>query len=195
MALAFLLLMTWGALSYRTDTGDVVPHLAQVLGLGTNKQARRILHGVLMASAFVFAVLGYVFIFVAHVRINESQIGLNTTWDRALHVWLGYVLLTWLCLQVAAGILPAGEQPEWSVAVLKLHGTSGKYLLGLGSRRALGVQHASPSCTVRSRGAEKCRVGGSSEIGGVHTCKVRVCLHTFVTPHVAARTQQVRAPT
>ena len=134
MALAFLLLMTWGALSYRTDTGDVVPHLAQVLGLGTDKQPRRILHGVLMASAFVFAVLGYVFIFVAHVRINESQIGLNTTWDRALHVWLGYVLLTWLCLQVAAGILkviPAGEQPEWAVAVLKLHGTSGKYLLGL----------------------------------------------------------------
>jgi hypothetical protein len=37
--------------------------------------------------------------------------------------------LTWLCLQVAAGILkviPIGDQPEWAVAALKLHGASGK---------------------------------------------------------------------
>jgi hypothetical protein len=120
--------------------------------------------------------LGYICIFVAHVRINESQLGFNTTWDRALHVWLGaslslspslpaslslslintrtlslsvslalalllssdthirwghagYIALTWLCLQVAAGILkviPAHDRPEWFVAALKLHGTSGK---------------------------------------------------------------------
>ena len=132
MAVGFLLLMTWGALSYRTDTGDVLPHVAQVLGLGPEKSQRRVLHGVLMATAFAFAILGYIFIFVAHVRINESQIGLNTTWDRALHVWLGYVALTWLCLQVSAGILKvisAGDEPEWLGAALKLHGASGKYLL------------------------------------------------------------------
>ena len=132
MAVGFLLLMTWGALSYRTDTGDVLPHVAQVLGLGPEKSHRRVLHGVLMATAFAFAILGYIFIFVAHVRINESQIGLNTTWDRALHVWLGYVALTWLCLQVSAGILkviPAGDQPEWLGAALTVHGASGKYLL------------------------------------------------------------------
>jgi len=78
----------------------VVPHLAQVLGLESKAQ-RRVLHGALMGAAFVFAVLGYVIIFVTHARIDESQIGLNTTWDRSLHVWMGYVTLTWLCLVYA----------------------------------------------------------------------------------------------
>jgi len=131
MAFAFVLLMTWGALSYRTDRDGVTPHLAQVLGLESKKQ-RRVMHAVLMGSGFVFAVLGYVIIFVAHARINESQIGLNTTWDRALHVWMGYVTLTWLCIQVSAGIfkvIPSDQQPAFLQSLLKLHGTSGKYLL------------------------------------------------------------------
>lgn len=143
MGLAFLVFMTMGVLAHRGDGQGMLPHLAQWYNLRTNQERRR-LHIVLQACAGVSALLGYIFIFTAHALVGESQIGLNTTWPRTLHVYLGYIALAWVCRQITVGILkitPREEQPsflvsdstheskDWITSMMSVHGEQGRYLL------------------------------------------------------------------
>ena len=142
MGLAFLVLMTMGVLAYRGDMQGMVPHLGQWYNLRTKKE-RKTLHIVLQASAGVSALLGYIFIFTAHALVGANQIGLDTTWPRTVHVYLGYIALAWVCRQITVGILkitPKEEQPtfllndaqesrDWVTNMMSVHGEQGRYLL------------------------------------------------------------------
>ena len=143
MGFAFLVLMTMGVLAYRGDSQGMLTHLGQFYDL-QSKQEKRRLHIILQASAATSALLGYIFIFIAHALVGESQIGLNTTWPRTLHVYLGYISLAWICRQITVGILkitPKEEQPsfllnesthtskDWVTSMMSLHGEQGRYLL------------------------------------------------------------------
>jgi hypothetical protein len=122
MALAFFAAMTLGQLAYKDDAG---PH-------PNVREDRRRAHGALMALAFALAAAGYCAIFVAHEESGESQIGVDETWSRAVHVWMGYPTLAWLVVQAGAGALKARTLEVLGERTFTWHGKSGEYLLVAG---------------------------------------------------------------
>jgi len=121
MGLAFLVFMTSGQLAYKPDA---------LSGSRTKSEVRR-WHAALMGFGMIVAFGGgYVTIFVAHAQNGESQLGVNETTTRFVHVWMGYATLACVAMQALTGVrkvLGMWIDPEHKS--FRWHGTSGVLLL------------------------------------------------------------------
>eukprot|EP00448_Togula_jolla_P020705 CAMPEP_0170583960 /NCGR_PEP_ID=MMETSP0224-20130122/8430_1 /TAXON_ID=285029 /ORGANISM="Togula jolla, Strain CCCM 725" /LENGTH=222 /DNA_ID=CAMNT_0010907355 /DNA_START=56 /DNA_END=724 /DNA_ORIENTATION=- len=123
MALAFPGMMTLGRWSYMVDASW------SKLEKGTRRKA----HAVAMGLAVLFAAVGYLCVFKAHLPKGQFfgydfQLSAWKPWSRVAHVWAGYLVLTLSFAQAAMGAvkmihLQSGEK------ILRFHGTLGKIIV------------------------------------------------------------------
>jgi len=121
MTLAFPFCMVLGRWSYKCDD----------YGILVEKIHRRRVHAVLMASAGVFALLGYIGVFLAHWP-NRQFFGFsfilgefeeNPT--RIAHAIFGYVVLLSVAFQAIIGVTKYKSDTK----IYTFHGTVGKFVI------------------------------------------------------------------
>jgi len=125
MSSAFLPFATAGMVSYSSRslllTRLFGPQRAGVL-------TRHFTHAAFNSMVLLCAVGGYACIYGSHARNNASQIGLDpgNLWVRVLHVWVGYLILGLLALQVLAGIAKLSAKVMTGANMLHFHHVSGR---------------------------------------------------------------------
>lgn len=125
MSAAFLPFATAGMVSYSSRslllTRLFGPRRAGVL-------TRHFTHATFMSMVLLCAVGGYICIYGNHERSKASQLGLDpgNLWVRVLHVWVGYLILGLLALQVVAGAAKLCTRVMSGEHVLRFHHTSGR---------------------------------------------------------------------
>merc|ERR1711865_856149 len=99
MTLAFPCLMTWGRWSYALDAS-----------WGLDKPMRRFAHRILMCSAALVMLFGYLAIFMAHsTGGNKMYFGYDFKshqwheWKRVAHSWIGYGVIFLVVAQAMMG--------------------------------------------------------------------------------------------
>eukprot|EP00440_Ansanella_granifera_P044393 gb/GFBE01048115.1/.p1 GENE.gb/GFBE01048115.1/~~gb/GFBE01048115.1/.p1 ORF type:complete len:665 (+),score=123.44 gb/GFBE01048115.1/:1-1995(+) len=102
MSSAFLPFMTAGLMSYASPN-RVLPGLS-----GTGQQGpllRHFTHATFNVLVLFCALLGYLCMYWNHALMHRSQIGWSAgnSWNRVLHVWIGYVILGILFLMTFSG--------------------------------------------------------------------------------------------
>jgi len=124
MTCAFPCMMTMGRWSYKADPS---------WGRG-DKASRRSIHAIIMASATVIALVGYLCIFMAHLP-KQSFFGYNFEtheWNadkrRVAHSILGYVVLLAVLAQASMG-LSKNKSQSLGVKTMRFHGTLGKVVM------------------------------------------------------------------
>lgn len=125
MAMAFMGFMNAGQFAY--TKGPPSDGLLATTQHGPKKQVQRRLHSSLMALSAICAIGGYTTVFYAHAQIGESQIGFNATIGRAIHVWLGYIALLWMLVQMLSGPFKAWHLEMKNERIFPWHGRLGRY--------------------------------------------------------------------
>lgn len=127
MSLAFPCLMPLGRWSY-IGWAD----------WSAGKPERRQLHRGIMGAAAFAAVLGYLFMFMAHLpgRVffgHDFKTGEWHEWKRVLHVWVGYLTILLTVAQACMGIMKMSTWQEKGEKIMTFHGDLGKVIVGLGT--------------------------------------------------------------
>ena len=123
MSVGFVVVMTEGLLSYV----DVAPG-------ESDRKVRRSRHGLIQTIAALFVLAGYACIFSAHAKKGQSQFALgdDETTSRILHVWIGYIVILGVLLQIAVGAFKYARLLSASVKTAKWHGKVGRWVYFFG---------------------------------------------------------------
>ena len=118
MSLAFVVFMTNGLNQY---WGGKL--------LGEERGSSRKKHAMLQMTAAVFAIGGWVAIFIAHNGKGKNHTGAGASAVKKIHVWLGYFVLLLVSFQSFVGVSKYVSFPKKS---MKFHGDLGTPIWMLG---------------------------------------------------------------
>lgn len=125
MTLAFPCMMTLGRWSYKADPSWGAEE----------KKTRRTAHGIIMGSATIIAVVGYLCIFMAHLA-KKSFFGYDFGsghWNpdhlRVAHSILGYIVIFAMIFQACVGVAKITKLNTDGIKTMQFHGFLGKVVM------------------------------------------------------------------